>query len=146
MFLYVNEWELSLRCINAGYKVRYFEKSRVIHRASKINRTSKRLRVFVTKHELAIVYKHFSVNRSAYLWRVAINNLKIIRHGDFKNAWYNVVGIFKFLQMRKLLKYTPVSAEAQKTFAEIFETTRKSPFGFIGERLADLFKKPSQAK
>lgn len=141
MFLYVNEWELSLRCINAGYHVRYFENSRVIHRASKINRTSRRLRVFVTKHELAIVYKHFSVNRSAYLFRVAINNLKIIKHGEFRNAWYNLIGIFKFLQMRKSLQYTPVSAEAQKTFADVFETTRKSAFGFIGERLTHFLKR-----
>jgi GT2 family glycosyltransferase len=145
MFLYVNEWELCLRCINAGYRVRYFEKSRVIHRASKINRTSKRLRVFVTMHELAIVYKYFSVNRSTYLWRVAINNLKIIKHGKFKNAWYNLIGMYRFLQMRKSLQYTPVSPEAQKIFADIFETTRKPPFGFLGERLVAVFRKPQIA-
>ncbi len=131
MFLYVNEWELCLRCINAGYQVRFFEKSRVVHRASKINRTSKRLRVFVTMHEMAIVYKHFPVNRTAYLWRVAINNLKIIRHGEFRNAWYNLIGIYRFVKLRKTLQYTPVSPTAQKAFAEIFETTRKPPFGFI---------------
>ncbi|MDB5249661.1 MAG: glycosyltransferase [Segetibacter sp.] len=141
MFLYVNEWELSLRCINAGYIVRFFGNSRVVHRVSNIHRTSKRLRVFVTKHELGVVYKYFSVNRSGYLWRVAINNLKIIKHGEFKNAWYNVLGMFQFLQMRKSLQYTPVSPEAQKMFADGFEITRKSAFGFIGEKVTNFFKK-----
>ncbi len=141
MFLYVNEWELGLRCINAGYKVQYFANSRVIHRASKINRTNKRLRVFVTKHELGIVYKYFSVNRTAYLWRVAINNLKIIKHGEFKNTWYNIIGISEFLKMRKSLNYTPVSAAAQQFFVQNFDTTKKSVFGFIGEKAKGVFNK-----
>ena len=133
MFLYVNEWEYGLRCLDAGYHLRYFANSNVIHRASALNRTSKRLRVFVTMHELGIVYKHFSVNRSSYLWRVVVNNLKNIKHGEFKYAWYNLIGMFKFLKMRKSLKYTPVKPEAQKLWADNFQTTQKSAFGFISE-------------
>jgi GT2 family glycosyltransferase len=133
MFLYVNEWEYGLRCLDAGYKLKYFANSKVIHRTSALNRTSKRLRVYVTMHELGIVYKHFSVNRTGYLWRVVINNLKNVKHGEFKYAYYNLIGMFKFLKMRKSLKYTPVSAEAQKLWADNFQTTQKSAFGFISE-------------
>jgi GT2 family glycosyltransferase len=146
MLLYVHEWEYALRVINAGYDVRYFDNSKVIHRASKINRTSKRLRVFVTKHELAIVYKYFPVNRWSYLFRIAFNNLKIVRHGEWRNAWFNIIGIFKFIQMRKSLEYTPVSPAAQKFFADHFDTTKKPVFGFVKERLKSLAGKDQQKK
>lgn len=139
MFLYVNEWEYSLRCINAGYKVRFFKNSIVIHRTSAINRSSKRLRVFVTMHELGIVYKHFSVNRFNFLFRVALNNLKIVNNGEFKNAWYNLIGIFKFFKLRKSLTYTPVKPEHQKFWADNFLTTQKPVFKFIYEK----FLKPT---
>jgi len=141
MFLYVNEWELGLRCLNAGYHVRYFANSRVNHRASKINRTSKRLRVFVTKHELAIAYKYFSVKRWQFIFRIMVNNLKILKYGQFKYAWYNLIGMSKFFQMRKSIKYTPVSAYAQQVFVENFDITKKSAFGFVFEGLTKKFKK-----
>jgi len=141
MFLYVNDWELGLRCLNAGYHVRYFANSCVNHRASKINRTSKRLRVFVTKHELAIAYKYFSVKRWQFIFRIMINNLKILKYGQFKYGWYNIIGMFKFFQMRKSLKYTPVSAQAQQVFVENFDITKKSAFGFIFEGLTKKFRK-----
>lgn len=141
MFLYVNDWELGLRCLNAGYHVRYFANSCVNHRASKINRTSKRLRVFVTKHELAIAYKYFSVKRWQFIFRIMINNLKILKYGQFKYGWYNIIGMFKFFQMRKSLKYTPVSAQAQQVFVENFDITSKSAFGFIFEGIVRFFFK-----
>jgi len=141
MFLYVNEWEYGLRCINSGYFVRFFANSKVTHRVSKTHRSSKRLRVFVTKHELGIVYKHFSVNRWKYIFRVMINNLKIIKNGEYKNTWYNFLGIIAFFRMRKTLTYNPVSAEAQKFFTDNFNVTSKSAFGFVFEGLANLFKK-----
>jgi GT2 family glycosyltransferase len=142
MFLYVNEWEYGLRCLNAGYKIVFFENSKVIHRASPLNRTSKRLRVYVTMHELGIVYKHFSVNRGDYLFRVIINNLKNIKHGEFKYAYYNLIGMLKFYKMRKTLTKTPVSADVQTFWADNFQTTQKSAFGFIGEKLFN--KKPAK--
>jgi GT2 family glycosyltransferase len=130
MFLYVNEWEYGLRCLNAGYTVKFFENSVVEHRASKIHRTSKRLRVFVSKHELGIVYKFFSKNRTRYLVTVAINHLKSIRKGQFNIAWFNFLGLIAFLKMRKTLSYTPVSIEAQNKFAKIFLATQPV-FGFL---------------
>ncbi len=131
MFLYVNEWEYGLRVINAGYKVRYFENSIVQHRASAVNRTSKRFRVFVTKHELGIVYKHFSVNRWKYMFRVIVNNLKSIKDGQFKHTWWNILGMIEFLKIKKSLNYTPVSEDAQNFFSKTYITTQNSVFGFL---------------
>ncbi|MDQ6812385.1 MAG: glycosyltransferase [Bacteroidota bacterium] len=139
MFLYVNEWEYGLRCLNAGYSVKFFENSIVEHRASKIHRTSKRLRVFVSKHELGIVYKFFSKNRTKYLITVAINHLKSIRKGQFNIAWYNLLGLVAFLKMRKTLSYTPVSPEAQDKFAKIFLATQPV-FGFL-KKIPSVFKR-----
>lgn len=131
MFLYVNEWEYGLRVINAGYKVRYFENSIVQHRASAVNRTSKRFRVFVTKHELGIVYKHFSVNRWKYMFRVIVNNLKSIKDGQFKHTWWNILGMIEFFKIKKSLNHTPVSEDAQNFFSKTYITTQNSAFGFL---------------
>lgn len=131
MFLYVNEWEYGLRVINAGYKVRYFENSIVQHRASAVNRTSKRFRVFVTKHELGIVYKHFSVNRWKYMFRVIVNNLKSIKDGQLKHTWWNILGMIEFFKIKKTLNHTPVSEDAQNFFSKTYITTQNSAFGFL---------------
>ena len=48
IFLYANEWDLGIRCIDAGYRVEYFAKCKVDHRTSKVHRTTKRLRVLCT--------------------------------------------------------------------------------------------------
>lgn len=130
MFLYVNEWEYGLRCLDAGYSVKFFENSVVEHRASKIHRTSKRLRVFVAKHEMGIVYKFFPVQRTKYFITVALNHLKAIRKGQFNLAWYNLLGWVAFMRMRKSLTYTPVSPEVQMKFADNFLAT-KPVFGFL---------------
>lgn len=139
MFLYVNEWEYTLRCLDAGYSVRFFENSVVEHRASKLHRTSRRLRVFVAKHEMAIVYKFFSAHRTRYFLTVALNHLKVIRKGQFNIAWFNILGWVAFLKMRKTLTYTPVSPSVQMIFASNFLAT-KPVFGFL-KRIGSLFLK-----
>ena len=139
MFLYVNEWEYGLRCIDAGYKVRFFENCRVEHRASKSHRSSKRLRVMITKHELGIVYKYFS-NRKKNLLTVAVNNLKIWRFSGPKDIWYNILGIMSFLKMRKSLSYTPVSDKSQQLFAEKFYSLSPA-FAFFGRGIHKLGRK-----
>lgn len=131
MFLYVNEWEYGLRVINAGYYVRFFADSVVQHRASAVNRTSKRFRVFVTKHELGIVYKHFAFNRGKYLFRIIVNNLKSLKDGQFKHTWWNILGMIEFFKIKKSLTHTPVSAEAQNFFTKTYITTQNSAFGFL---------------
>jgi GT2 family glycosyltransferase len=132
IFLYVNEWELGLRCTNAGYDVQYFDGCKVTHRTSNSHRSTKRLDVFVTKHELAIIYKYFPRNRWKYMSRVTINNLKrVIRAREFRRVWYTIVGLQHFWKMKPMLGHTPVSAEAQKLYIKSFPGTRESAFAFI---------------
>lgn len=140
IFLYVNEWDLGLRAIEAGYQVKYFEKCKVLHRASKVNRSSKRLRVFVTRHELAIVYKYFPKNRWQYLSRIMINSMKGLRQWDLKETWYNTLGIVSFLKMKKTIVRTPVSQKSQQLFLELFFST-KPAFEFIKRDFSKIFKK-----
>jgi GT2 family glycosyltransferase len=146
MFLYVNEWDLGLRVVDAGCKVRYFAGCQVTHRASAVNRTSKRLRVFVTRHELSIVYKYMAEGRNRYLWRVALNNLKGVRQLHFKETWYNILGMIEFLKNRRSLTYTPISADTQRLFLGQFEATRPV-FAFLKRdfsKVGKLFRKRSE--
>src|SRR4051812_36507939 len=56
LFLYTHEYEYGIRCLDAGYRIRYFAKAQVIHRTSSLNRTTRRLKVFSVRNEMAIVY------------------------------------------------------------------------------------------
>lgn len=140
IFLYVNEWELGLRAIEAGYKVKYFAKCRVIHRASAVNRSSKRLRVFVTKNEMAIVYKYFGSQRWKYLLRMYINNLKGLKQLQLKETWYNLLGGMEFLKMRRSLQQTPVSKRTQEEFLKHLWST-KPAFSFLKRDFGALLKR-----
>lgn len=133
MFLYANEWELGLRCINAGYKIVYFKNSSVVHRTSKMHRTNKRLRQFTTKNEMGIIYKHFAKSKWKYIIRVWVNNMKIIKTEGFMAAYYSFLGGLKFFSFRKDLKLTPVSPSAQNYFATYFWGTQPV-FKFITKK------------
>ncbi len=112
IFLYVNEWELGLRCTNAGYNVQYFHNCKVVHRTSSTHRSTKRLDVYVTKHELAIIYKYFPNRQWEYMSRVTLNNLKrMIRAKEFKRVWYTIIGLKDFWKMKSTLVYTPASKQ-----------------------------------
>ncbi len=132
IFLYVNEWELGLRCVNAGYEVQYFAGCKVIHRTSSLHRTTKRFETLVAKHQLAIIYKYFPKERWKYIGRVVLNNLKgVIKEFEFKRAWYIILGAGDFLKMRSALSHTPVSPSAQKLYIKAFPQARDSAFEFI---------------
>lgn len=132
IFLYANEWELGIRCINAGYEVQYFSGCEVIHRTSALHRTTKRFDVLVTKHELAIVYKYFPNNRWKYINRIALIYFKgWIRSLEFKRAWYVILGTIEFFKFKSTLTYTPVSAASQELYIKSFPATRDSAFEFL---------------
>jgi len=136
IFLYVNEWDVGMRCLNAGYTVQFYENCRVIHRTSALHRTNKRLTMLVNKHGLGIVYKYFSYKRTKYLIRVALNSLKqALKKFDFKEAWYIILGIREFLKLKKTLVPTPVPADVQRQFSKAFHGTKESPFEFIRKRV-----------
>ena len=139
IFLYANEWDLGFRTWAAGYRVEFFEKCTVDHRASKVNRTSKRLVMLAQAHEMCIVYKYFGSNRWKYISYQIINSMKALKNGDFKVAGYALSGIRKFFQMKKNITPTPVSEDIQKLFLSMYWGT-KPAFGFIGRRLSALVK------
>ncbi len=124
IFLYTNEWEYGIRCLDAGYKIIYYEKCHVIHRTSSINRTTKRLIVFSVRNEMAIVYKYFSKNRNLYLTRVFLNNLKgICKYGIASVSWY-YSAFNEFLKLKKTLKQTPVKKEVQDKYSKAYWSTQ----------------------
>lgn len=124
IFLYANEWDLGIRCIDAGYLVEHFEGCTVDHRTSSLHRTSRRLRVLCTKHEMAIIYKHFNKNRWKYVLRVALNNLKPAFKGELKETYYNLIGFHEFFKMRHSLHHTPISLKSQRFFIDNYAGTR----------------------
>jgi GT2 family glycosyltransferase len=125
IFLYTNEWDYGIRAMEAGYKVIYYENCHVTHRASVINRTSKRLIVFSVRNEMAIVYKYFSKDtRDKYVSRVFINNLKGIRkYGLSSITWY-LEALKEFKALKKTLPHTPVRPEIQNAYQRRFWSTR----------------------
>ena len=50
LFIYTHEWEYAIRCLEAGFKIKYYEKCHVFHRTSVINRTQQRLKVFSVRN------------------------------------------------------------------------------------------------
>jgi GT2 family glycosyltransferase len=125
IFLYSNEWDLGIRAIEAGYKVIYFEKCKVTHRASIINRTSKRLIVYTVRNEMGIVYKHFSKDtRDAYARRVFFNNLKgVKKYGLPSIGWY-WSALKEFNKMKHELPHTPVKKEVEDLYIKKFWSTK----------------------
>lgn len=140
IFLYANEWDLGFRTRAAGYRVEFFEGCKVVHRAAKAHRTSRRLVVLSLQHEMSIVYKYFGKNRWKYLLNMSINSLKAIKNGQLKETWYAVVGINGFLKLRKTLTPTPVSEDIQKIFLNTFWGT-KPAFAFIGRNIGNMLSK-----
>ena len=124
IFLYSNEWDYGLRTLEAGYKVIYFEKCVVTHRASVINRTSKRLVVYSVRNEMGIVYKFFSKEtRDFYVRRVFLNNLKgVYRHGLSSIGWY-FSALKEFRKLKRTIEHTPVKKDIEKLYAEKFWST-----------------------
>ncbi len=145
LFIYTHEFEYGIRCLDTGSKIKYFRNCNVIHRTSVINRTAKRLWVYSIRNEMGIIYKYFPKNRLNFLFRIALNNLKVIKYGEWANAWYTLIGIMKFLEIRNSLSYTPVTPEAQKLFAEKFNTARPA-WAFIRRKIVNAFRKKDTVK
>lgn len=124
IFVYSHEFEYSIRCLNAGYEIRFFEDCNVIHRASQVNRSFKRIRTYSVRNELAIVYKYFGHNKTKYLFRIFINNLKFMKREGLKAGYFILTGSMKFMLMRKILSLTPVSIQAQDFYAAHFWSTK----------------------
>jgi GT2 family glycosyltransferase len=141
MQVYGHEWEYGIRCIDAGYNIRYFKHSSINHRASPVNRSLKRARIFGTRNDMAIIYKYFGEQRWKYIFKVFLNNFKRIKHEGFMSAYYDVIGTIEFLKFRHQLEYTPVNKTTQRFFADNYMNTN-AVFGFITK----LFRKRKVAR
>lgn len=133
LLVYGHEWEYGIRCIDAGFKIKYFKESSVNHRASAINRTQRRARVFGTRNDMSIVYKYFSHKKWHYITTMFFNNLKRLKHEGFKNAYYDILGAIEFVKFKKQLTSTPVSASTQDFFVRNYMNTHPV-FGFLTKK------------
>ena len=125
LFIYTHEWEYGLRCLDAGYKVRYYADCHIIHRTSALNRTPKRLKVFSTRNELAIVYKYFSAEtRGKYMNRVILNNIKgVYKYGLHTIPWF-FEAYKEFKKLKGQLVHTPVKKEVEDFSGKNIGSTR----------------------
>jgi len=124
LFVYTHEFEYAIRCWDAGYRVSFFAECIVIHRVSQINRSNKRLRVFGTRNEMAIIYKYFSHSKAKYLLRVLVNNLKFIKREGLKTGFYVLQGVVEFYKMKSRLEKTPVKKDVQEFYSRNFWATK----------------------
>ncbi|MDQ6812387.1 MAG: glycosyltransferase [Bacteroidota bacterium] len=125
IFLYNNEWDLGMRVLQAGYKLKYFAKCHVTHRASPLNRTTKRLKVFSIRNEMAVVYKYYNKDqRNLYLFRVYMNNLKEIKRLGLSSIPWFYEALKEFFKLIKTLPYTPVSKELERMYTKKYWPAR----------------------
>ncbi|HYO77577.1 MAG TPA: glycosyltransferase family 2 protein, partial [Thermoanaerobaculia bacterium] len=124
MFLYTHEFEYALRCVDRGFRIRYFARCVVRHRASPLHRVTRRVVTHSVRNELLIVSKYFGKQRRTYLVRTFVHHL--LRHRrDGVSALLNVFeGLWMYLRnpVRKLR--TPVRAETQDRYTATFSTTQ----------------------
>lgn len=111
--------------MESRYKILYFADCFVNHRTSSINRTPKRLVTYSVRNELAIIYKYFNKKqRTLYLIRVYLNNLRcIFQYGLASVPWY-FSALKEFFKLKKNLSHTPVSLEVQEFYSKDFWSTR----------------------
>lgn len=123
IFIYSNEWEYSLRVLDSGYKIKYFEDTIVIHRVSTKNRTLRRLIVFKVRNELGIAYTRFSFkNFITIAPQILFRNTLAYRKEEIKTIIYCVEGFLKFLSLVPRLKRRPVNILVQNIYMKGFYT------------------------
>lgn len=124
IFVYAHEWEYGIRCLDRGHVIRYFEKCVVHHRASKTNRSSKKLITYSTRNELLIVYKFFPKRRALFLLRVLGNNALTYRLNGMKALIYFMRGVGMFLAEARRHDKTYVKYEVQELYSRVFWATK----------------------
>ncbi len=115
LFLYTNEYDLSIRCWNIGYKVIYDPSINAYHRVSSIHRTSNRLIIYSLRNNTIFIKSYFY---KQYHFKL----LFIDRFTWFiKSLICNSIRSFLrgLLEARKINKYIinePVSYDIQKFY------------------------------
>lgn len=128
LFLYGNEYDLSIRIWNLGYKVQYTDKIIAFHRVSNMNRTSERLISYSIRNNYIYIKKYFS---QKYWNRLFVTDrsvwfIRALLSGSV-SAYYDGKKMCEGLQVDP----EPVSDEIQRFYIKnqrIFETPWKKIF------------------
>ena len=125
LFIYAHEWEYGLRCLDAGYEIRFFEACVVEHRAAATNRSWHRLITYTFRNELLMVYKHFPRKRVIHYCRVVVLlavHFMRLRTG-LRSIPYAVEGVWRSILDARHLSRSYVKPEVQDRFtAQLLST------------------------
>lgn len=124
IYVYTHEFDYSIRCLNAGFNIRFFSAGVVVHRTSKANRSNKRMRMYTVRNEMAIIYKYFNHRKFIYLFRILMNNLKFVKREGLVAGYYIILGALESARLWKSLNRTPVSLAIQTYYSENFWSTK----------------------
>ncbi len=76
-FIYADEWDLSIRVINAGFEIDRERSIRVRHRAPILHQQPEKLLLFTARNETIIMRKYFKRSKFVFLlFRVLIRNIQ----------------------------------------------------------------------
>ncbi len=132
IYLYAHEWEYGVRCLDAGFDIRYFKGCTVHHRASEVNRSTRRSRVYSTRNELLIIHKYFSRQRALLMMRTLFYNAVSFRGDVARSLIYTLRGWAMFLRDARQLNASFVKPEVQQKYVALYWSTRPILPGFFG--------------
>lgn len=118
--LYTHEWEFGLRALDAGFEIRYFDECVVRHRASEVNRSTRRSRLYSTRNELLIVHKYFRTGRALLLLRTVLHNARFVRTEGARSLLYIVRACGMFWREAPRLEQTFVKPEVQRQYVALY--------------------------
>lgn len=124
IYLYTHEWEYSVRCLDAGFEIRYFEQCVVRHRASNLNRSIRRSRSYSTRNELLIIHKYFSGQRALLMGRTLLHQARFCRTEGWRSVFYILRGFGMFWREAPKLEPTPVKPEVQRQYVALYWSTQ----------------------
>lgn len=149
LYLYAHEWEYGVRCLDAGFDIRYFKGCVVHHRGSMSMRSYKKLTIYTTRNNLLIIHKYFARNRPVLMARTLFNlfNWGRVEFGAERGrAWFYVIrGFGRYLRDAPKLEQTFVKPEVQQRYVRLFPLTQAIWLvlvNFIAKRLTGATEPP----
>ncbi len=127
LFLYTNEYELSIRCWNIGYKVIYDSSIIAYHRVSNMNRTTKRLIIYSIRNNTYFIKTYFDKKYHIKLLLIDRINwfIRSIMCNSVKSFLYGLVEARRFTNC---IINNPVDHDIQKFYlynSRLFELPLK---------------------
>jgi GT2 family glycosyltransferase len=123
LFLYTNEYDLSIRCWNLGYSVMYDPSINAYHRVSRMNRTTDRLIIFTIRNDTIFVKSYF--DKKYHFILLLIERFTWFIRSIMCNSTISFFrGLLESRKIKKYIIYQPVSINIQKYYinnSRIFE-------------------------